>query len=513
MNPILELHNIRKVFPGGVLANDNISFDLLPGEIHALLGENGAGKSTLMNILYGLLQPDSGEIIIKDTKAQIQSPRDAIKKGIGMVHQHFMLVPTMNVTENIMLGRELAKGPFLSTREAQDIVRDIATRFDLRVAPDRKIWELSVGERQRVEILKALYHGAEILVLDEPTAVLTPYETESLFQVLHTMVSQGISIIFITHKMEEVFAISDRISVLRRGSVVGTTRKEKTSELELAKMMIGRELALDRIHISNRKHTENNQLLSCEKITVLGKYGQKALKELDLEVLSGEIVGIAGVDGNGQSELAEVVAGLRPLENGRVIIDSKPIKNMNPLKAIEHGIAYIPVERKERGSIGNLPLTHNLALKNHRYPPFSNKGVLDHKQISAFAEDQVAEYDVRCPNIFSTAAALSGGNLQKLIFAREIALNPKLVVADRPTRGLDIAAIEYIRTTLIELRDNGVGVLLISSDLDEILALSDRIIVLYEGETTYTCSREMVDIDKMSLAMTGEKILTTDTAL
>lgn len=507
MPPILELKNITKQFPGCVVANNNISFDLAPGEIHALLGENGAGKSTLMNILYGLIRPDEGEIYVKGELANIHSPKDAIAKGIGMVHQHFMLVPTMTVTQNIILGKEQTRGPFFLQREAQKAVAEITAKYGLQVSPNRKIWELSVGERQRVEIVKALYHGAEILVLDEPTAVLTPKETRTLFEILRSMVSQGISVIFISHKLEEVMSISNRISVLRRGKVIGTANAHETNEIELARMMVGREVNLSQIKVTSPQKNAPKRLLRCEHVSVIGNYGQTVFADLNLDLYEGEILGIAGVDGNGQTELAEIIAGLRPLAKGRLLLDDQVMLKTNPLECIKQGIAYIPVARKERGSVGALPLTHNITLKNHRRPPFSKRGILNHKEIIAFTEKYIEAFDVRCGNIFSQANTLSGGNLQKLIFAREISLDPKLIIAEQPTRGLDIGAIEYIRKSLIQQRAKGVGIILISADLDEIIALSDRIVVLYEGEINYMCERSALDMDQISLAMAGEKVM------
>lgn len=507
MNPVLELKNIYKKFPGGVVANNHISFDLFSGEIHALLGENGAGKTTLMNILYGLVKPDSGEIYIKGELTEIHSPKDAITLGIGMVHQHFMLVPTMTATQNIVLGQEKAKGLFFSQKEAERAVVEISSKYGLEVDFKRKIWELSVGEKQRVEILKSLYRGAEILVLDEPTTVLTPKETDLFFEILRSMVSKGISIIFITHKLEEVMKTSDRISVLRRGILIGTSNKKQISEIDLARMMVGRDVSLDKIHINLKEEPEEKPILSFQNVSVIGNYGQIAVKNLNLDLFRGEILGIAGVDGNGQTELAESVAGLRKLEGGKIIFNDDVLPESNPMVCISRGIAYIPVERNETGSVETLPLTDNMILKNHRFLPFSKKGILNHKEIEKFTKQQVEIFDVRCGNIGELAKTLSGGNLQKLIFSREIALNPKLIIAEQPTRGLDISAIEFVRNVLIEQRANNVAILLISADLDEIFALSDRIAVLSDGEINYICKRAKLDLDKISLAMAAEKFL------
>ena len=501
MTAVLELVNITKHFPG-VLANDHINIDLQEGEVLALLGENGAGKTTLMNILYGLLRPDEGEIRVRGQRCRIDSPSDAIAQGIGMVHQHFMLVPTLTAAENIVLGREPVWGPFLKRGEATQRIQRLSEDYRLNVNPGARVWQLSVGEQQRVEILKVLYRGAEILVLDEPTASLTPQEASHFFDILRSMVQRGKSIIFISHKLEEVMAISNRITVLRRGKVIGTVDRRDASEAELACMMVGRDVVL-RVSGEHRAHVRKEAVASLRNASVVGSYGTYALRGVSLDLYPGEILGVAGVDGNGQTELAEVLAGLRPLAEGEMCVDGRRVPAGDARQQMELGVFYVPAERKKRGAVMNLPLHVNAILKSHHAPPYSRKGILNHRAIRTFTEEQTRHYDIRCASIDVAAGTLSGGNLQKLILAREISSGPRILVAEQPTRGLDVGAIEYVRRLLLEQREKGTAILLISADLDEILALSDRIIVLYAGKVAYECENNGVSRETLGLAMGG----------
>ena len=499
---LLELKQITKQFPG-VLANDHVNLDLMEGEIHTLLGENGAGKTTLMNILYGLLQPDQGEILIHGRKVTIGSPKAAIKHGIGMVHQHFMLVPTLTVAENIMLGQELVRGPFLNKQAAVEIIKKLTDDYYLDVSPNQKVWQLSVGEQQRVEILKVLYRGADILVLDEPTALLTSQETEALFAILHSLTASGKSVIFISHKLKEVMHISSRISVLRKGKVVGTVKKEDTNDEELACMMVGREVILN---VFGERHInpKRTPIASLQGISVTDENGKNILNHLDMDLYSGEILGVAGVDGNGQTELAELIAGLRSQSQGRISIDGQQLISDNPRKRIELGVYYIPADRKNRGAAISLPVRMNAILKNHRTAPFSKRGIINHKAVNEFTNQLIKDYDIRVPSLKQAVDTLSGGNLQKLILGREISGNPRILIAEQPTRGLDVGAIEYVRQMLLKQRDRGSAILLISADLDEIIALSDRIIVLYEGEVTFERENVGIPLDEIGMAMGGK---------
>jgi general nucleoside transport system ATP-binding protein len=498
---VLELKNISKRFPG-VLANDRISFDLRVGEIHSLLGENGAGKTTLMNILYGLSQPDEGEIRIHDQPCHIGSPSEAIAQGIGMVHQHFMLVPTLTVAENIILGQEPVRGPFLKRREAIQLIEKLSDDYCLDVDPNAKVWQLSVGEQQRVEILKVLYRGAEILILDEPTASLTPQEIVQFFDILHSMVARGKSVIFISHKLGEVMSISDRITVLRRGAAIGTANRSDTSETELARMMVGREVVL-RVTGDHRAQATTVPVASLQDVSALGHHAIPALREINLSLYSGEILGVAGVDGNGQTELAELLAGLRPPASGEIRIHGEPISGHDPLRQVDMGVYYVPAERKLRGAVMSLPVHMNTILKHHRSRPYSRNGILNHKVIRAFSEEQVQTHDIRCASIDVPAGTLSGGNLQKLILAREISGAPRILIAEQPTRGMDVGAIENVRQLLLAQRDRGAAVLLISADLDEIMALSDRIVVMYEGRIVYEAEHGAASLENIGLAMGG----------
>jgi ABC-type uncharacterized transport system ATPase subunit len=497
--PLLELEGIRKEFPG-VVANDDVDFELRAGEVHALLGENGAGKSTLMNILYGLYHPDEGEIRLRGEPARISSPREAIDLGIGMVHQHFMLIPVMTVTENIVLGVEPNRGPLLNIDEARDRVRDISKRFGLAVNPDAKIESISVGQQQRVEILKALYRGADILILDEPTAVLTPQEADELFAILKSLQAEGKSIIFISHKLHEVLEIADRITVLRRGKTIETVPREGATEESLAKLMVGREVLLRVEKTAAAQPGET--VLELADLHVRDQRGLEAVRGVSLQVRAGEIVGIAGVDGNGQSELIDAIAGLRKAESGRVLVDGKDVTDEGCKECLDAGLGHIPEDRHRRGLILDFSLAENLALHDYDRPPGSRYGWLFPKRLVERAKGLLTEFDVRGGTPSTPAASLSGGNQQKVVLAREITRDPRVLVAAQPTRGLDVGAIEFVHRRLVDERDEGRAILLVSFELDEILSLSDRILVLYEGKIVGEYAPDVSE-EELGIAMTG----------
>ncbi|NPA89834.1 MAG: ABC transporter ATP-binding protein [Chloroflexi bacterium] len=500
MTPVLELRNITKRFPG-VLANDHINLTLEQGEIHALLGENGAGKTTLMNILYGLYKADEGEILIRGKPVEIRSPSDAIAHGIGMVHQHFMLVPVMTVTENIMLGAESTKfGPFLDRKAAAQRIRELSQKHGLEVDPDAYIKDLPVGIQQRVEILKLLYRKADILILDEPTAVLTPQEVEELFDVIRSLVAQGNSVIFITHKLKEVMAIADRVTVLRRGRVVGTTRPEETTEEELAAMMVGREV---RLVVEKKPAQPGDVVLSIRNLHVQDERGEPAVRGVDLDVRAGEIVGIAGVQGNGQTELVEAITGLRDPEDGTITVKGVDLTWASSRRFFEQGAAHVPEDRQRDGLVLSYPVRDNLILNMYYKPPFAIGFRVQEKAIEENALRLVKEFDIRTPDIYTPVANLSGGNQQKVIIAREFSRPIDLLVASQPTRGLDVGSIEYIHKRLVAKRDEGCAVLLVSSELDEIMALSDRIAVMYEGKIMAVLSAEEATREQLGLLMAG----------
>jgi ABC-type uncharacterized transport system ATPase subunit len=497
--PLLELEGIRKEFPG-VVANDDVDFELRAGEVHALLGENGAGKSTLMNILYGLYHPDEGEIRLRGEPARISSPREAIDLGIGMVHQHFMLIPVMTVTENIVLGVEPNRGPLLNIDEARDRVRDISKRFGLAVNPDAKIESISVGQQQRVEILKALYRGADILILDEPTAVLTPQEADELFAILKSLQAEGKSIIFISHKLHEVLEIADRITVLRRGKTIETVPREGATEESLAKLMVGREVLLRVEKTAAAQPGET--VLELDDLHVRDQRGLEAVRGVSLQVRAGEIVGIAGVDGNGQSELIDAIAGLRKAESGRVLVDGKDVTDEGCKECLDAGLGHIPEDRHRRGLILDFSLAENLALHDYDRPPGSRYGWLFPKRLVERAKGLLTEFDVRGGTPSTPAASLSGGDQQKVVLAREITRDPRVLVAAQPTRGLDVGAIEFVHRRLVDERDEGRAILLVSFELDEILSLSDRILVLYEGKIVGEYAPDVSE-EELGIAMTG----------
>lgn len=507
MPPVLELRNITKTFPG-VIANDHINLNLQEGEIHALLGENGAGKTTLMNILYGLYTPDEGEIFIRGSKVEIQDPNDAIDQGIGMVHQHFMLIPVFTVTENVMLGVESMRGGiFLDRQAAADRIRDISSRFGLHVDPEIMVEYLPVGIQQRVEIIKVLYREADILILDEPTAVLTPQEVVELFEVIRTLVDQGKSVIFITHKLKEVISIADRISVLRNGKMVGTTTPSESTEGSLAKMMVGREVILK---VDKQEAKPEEVVLNIENLTVQDDRDLVAVDDLSLQVRAGEVLGIAGVQGNGQTELVEAITGLRHVESGQVRILGADMTNASPREIREAGTAHVPEDRQQDGLVLSFPVADNLVLNTYYEPPFATGVVLHHDQIEDAAEERVELFDVRTPSIFIPVSNLSGGNQQKVIVAREFSRPIKVLIASQPTRGLDVGSIEYIHNRIIEKRDEGTGVLLVSPELDEIISLSDRIAVIFDGKIVDILDAKEATKEKLGLLMAGVKEVASD---
>jgi general nucleoside transport system ATP-binding protein len=475
---VLEMRGITKRFPG-VVANDHVDFDLRKGEVHALLGENGAGKSTLMNILYGLYKPDEGEILSQGQKVSFHSAKDAIDRGIGMVHQHFMLIPVMTVAENIVLATEpTTGGVLLDYDEAVEEVREISERFGLAVNPTAKVEDISVGQEQRVEILKALYRGAEILILDEPTAVLTPQEAGELFGIIKSLQAEGTSIIFISHKLNEVLEIADRITVLRRGKKIDTVPREGATEAGLAKMMVGREVLL---RVEKKAAEPGDVLLEVSDLHVNDDRGLAAVQDVSFVVRAGEIVGIAGVEGNGQSELIEAITGLRRAEGGQIAVAGRVMAHASARKMLDAGVGHIPEDRQRRGLVLEFTIAENIALHDYCYPPDSRWGWLFPRRLVERARTLIREFDVRGGGPTTRAGALSGGNQQKVVAAREVARDPKVLVAAQPTRGLDVGAIEFLHRRLIEERAEGRAILLVSLELDEVMSLSDRLLVMYEG--------------------------------
>ena len=496
--PLLELKGITKRFPG-VVANDHVDFELAKGEVHALLGENGAGKSTLMNILYGLYHPDEGEILLDGKPVRIASPREAIDRGIGMVHQHFMLIPIMTVAENIVLATEPTRGPLLDLDAAEERVSELSRRFGLTVDPGARVESVSVGQQQRVEILKALYRGANILILDEPTAVLTPQETKELFEIVRSLVSEGKSIVFITHKLGEVLEIADRITVLRRGRTVETVPREGASEGQLARMMVGREVLL---RVEKKPAEPGGPLLQVSGLSVLDERGLEAVRDVSFEVRAGEIVGIAGVDGNGQSELIDALTGLRRPREGSIVAGRKDLTREDARECLDAGLGHIPEDRQRRGLVLDFSLAENIALHDYRKAPDSRWGWLYPRKMVERAREALQAFDVRGGGPQTPAASLSGGNQQKVVVARELSREPRVLVAAQPTRGVDVGAIEFIHKRLVEERDEGKAILLVSFELDEILSLSDRILVMYEGKIVGEYGPD-VSPDELGVAMTG----------
>jgi ABC-type uncharacterized transport system ATPase subunit len=496
--PLLELRGITKRFPG-VLANDRVDFELAKGEVHALLGENGAGKSTLMNILYGLYHPDDGEIRLKGEPVRIGSPRDAIDLGIGMVHQHFMLIPVMTVAENIVLATEPTKGPFLDLRSAEQRVSELSTQFGLAVRPDARVASISVGMQQRAEILKALYRGADILILDEPTAVLTPQEARELFEIVRSLQTEGKSIIFISHKLNEVLEIADRITVLRQGKRIDTVPRAGATPEGLARLMVGREVVL---RVEKPPAEPGATLLEVKDLAVHDERGLEAVRGASFEVKAGEIVGIAGVDGNGQTELIDALTGLRKPSGGRIVAAGKDITSASSRECLDLGIGHIPEDRQLRGLVLDLTLAENLALHDFRKEPSSKWGWLYPRRLIQRAARLLKEFDVRGGSPQTPASALSGGNQQKVVVAREVSRDPRILVAAQPTRGLDVGAIEFVHRRLVKERDEGRAILLVSFELDEILSLSDRILVIYEGRIVGEYTPGVTE-EELGIAMTG----------
>lgn len=499
---IVEMRGIVKRFPG-VVANENVNFELRPGEIHALLGENGAGKSTLMNVLAGLYRPDAGTILVNGSPVTFSSPRDAIRAGIGMIHQHFMLVPSQTVTENILLGLDTPRF-WIKLAEHDQVISELGDRFGLKVDPKAKIWQLSVGEQQRVEILKMLYRGAQVLIMDEPTAVLAPQEIEELFRTLRTMTAEGKSVIFISHKLQEVMAIADRVSVLRRGKVTANAIPAKgIARQELAKLMVGREVLFQ---LDRKPQPVGEIVLSVEDIYAENDKGLPALRGVTLNVRAGEIVGLAGVAGNGQRELAQVITCLRPSSRGVVRVRDEVISNCNASVAIRLGMAHIPEDRTHVGTSPNLSITDNVIMKKYKQPPIARGWMLDFIEATRFANELKNGYDIVVPSVETPARLLSGGNLQRVILAREISGHPSVMVAVQPTRGLDVGAIEGVQRLLLAQREAGAAILLISEELEELLSLSDRIYVIYEGRIMGEIQNTMDEKDEvqmLGLMMTG----------
>ncbi len=498
--PFVRMDNITKTF-GKVVANKEVTFELQAGEIHGLVGENGAGKTTLMNILYGLYHPDSGRILMDGTPVSISSPHAAIGQGIGMVHQHFMLVPTLTVIDNILLGYQRGMDIVLDRDKAREKLLDLSETYGLKVSPDAYIWQLSVGDRQRVEILKALFRQIRVLILDEPSAVLTPQESEELFHTIRQLVDKGLSVIFITHHLEEALEISDRITVLRDGEAIATRRAEETDKRELAQLMVGRDV-LFRLKREPYPASDHTVVLDVENLEVRDDRGNQAVKAVTFQVKKGEIVGIAGVDGNGQSELVQTLMGLRPAEKGQFSVAGKDLTRKSPKEILTAGVGHIP-EDLEHSLIGEFTLTENIMLDRHYVSPFSQQGILNQRVMEKEAQRLIVEYDVRAPDERVKAKTLSGGNKQKLVVSREVSRNPQLLIAAHPTRGLDIGAEEYVRNTLLECRHQGMAILLVSTKLDEVISLSDRILVMVRGKITGEVDRKNVDIREIGLMMAG----------
>lgn len=498
---VIEMNNIRKEFPG-IVANDNITLQVKKGEIHALLGENGAGKSTLMNVLFGLYQPEKGEIKVKGQKVKITNPNIANQLGIGMVHQHFMLVHNFTVTENIILGNEPTKGGKINLKQAAKKVEELSNRYGLSVDPYAKIEDISVGMQQRVEIIKTLYRGAEILIFDEPTAVLTPQEIKELIQIMHRLVEEGKSIILITHKLKEIMEVCNRCTVIRKGKGIGTVNVADSNPDELAALMVGREV---HFKVEKKEAAPKEVVLNINNLVVHDARNVPSVNGLNLEVKAGEILGIAGVDGNGQTELIEGITGLRKVKSGNITINGKDVTNLATRKITETGVAHIPQDRHKHGLVLDFSIGENIVLQTYYQQPYSKSGVLNYQKIFEKAKSLIDEYDVRTPSIYTPARALSGGNQQKAIIAREVDRSPDLLIAAQPTRGLDVGAIEFIHSKLIEERDKGKAVLLLSFELDEIMNLSDRIAVIYEGKIVTIVDPKSTNEQELGLLMAGGK--------
>ena len=500
MNIAVEMRNIRKEFDR-VVANDDITLDLQQGEIHALLGENGAGKSTLMNILFGLYQPDGGSIHLQGNEVRILNPSTASLLGIGMVHQHFKLVQTFTVVENIILGREPNHCGRIDMAEALSRTREISQRYGLDVDPEAKIEDLPIGMQQRVEILKMLYREANVLIFDEPTAALSPQEIDELMKIMRNLAMEGKSIFLITHKLSEIKAVADRCTVIRRGRLIGTVKVEAVTEEQMAEMMIGRSVLLK---VEKKSLKPGRVLLRVDRITVLDQRKLPAVKNMSFEIRAGEILGVAGIDGNGQSELVEAIVGLKKLESGRIEVDGVEVNQLSVRKRMERGLAHVPADRQKHGLVLDFSLEDNMALEVYYREPYAKYGVLSQAKIREHAIGIMNDFDIRTGNgTLTPARALSGGNQQKAVIGREMGLGPQVLIAVQPTRGLDIGSIEYIRKRLVESRDEGHAVLLVSLDLDELLNMADRIVVLCRGEMIGSLEAVDADEKELGLMMTG----------
>jgi len=500
MATILEMRGITKRF-GDVLANDHVEFKVEKGSVHSIVGENGAGKTTLMNILYGLYQADAGEIILNEERVIIKSPSDAIRLGIGMIHQHFKLIPAMTVAENVMLGNEPRKNPFmLDLKELNDQTQRLSDQYGLAVDPESLVEDISVGIRQRVEILKALYRKANLLILDEPTALLTPQETEDLFRIIHRLRADGKTILFISHKLKEIMEISDRVTVMRDGKVVDTVEKVDTSEVGLARLMVGRDVLLKTAPPSKKI---GDVILKAENLSAINEFNRPVLINVNFEVRSGEILGIAGIDGNGQTELVRALIGLQKLTEGKIYFRGQEITGLSVKEIRDAGVGVIPEDRLIEGLIVDFDVQENLCLGRQRNEPFSKKGLFDWEAVSSNAEKLVEKFDIRTPNIEHSVRLLSGGNQQKVIVAREIFHAPDMIIAAQPTRGLDIAATDFVHEELINQRDQGKAVLLLSLSLEEIMLLSTRVAVIYKGEIVSVVNKEDTTVEDLGLLMLG----------
>ncbi|OFO00874.1 heme ABC transporter ATP-binding protein [Streptococcus sp. HMSC074B11] len=499
---VIEMREITKVF-GEFVANDKINLELRKGEIHALLGENGAGKSTLMNMLAGLLEPTSGEIVVNGQVVKLDSPSKAASLGIGMVHQHFMLVEAFTVAENIILGSELTKNGVLDIARATREINELSERYGLAVDPSAKVADISVGAQQRVEILKTLYRGADILIFDEPTAVLTPSEIDELMAIMKNLVKEGKSIILITHKLDEIRAVSDRVTVIRRGKSIETVEIAGATNADLAEMMVGRSVSFKTV---KQAPQPKEVVLSIKDLVVNENRGVPAVKNLSLDVRAGEIVGIAGIDGNGQSELIQAITGLRKIESGSVELKGQSIVGLHPRQITELSVGHVPEDRHRDGLVLEMMISENIALQTYYKEPLSKKGILNYTNIIDYAKKLMQEFDVRAANEIVPASALSGGNQQKAIIAREIDRNPDLLIVSQPTRGLDVGAIEYIHKRLIQERDNGKAVLVVSFELDEILNVSDRIAVIHDGKIQGIVTPETTNKQELGVLMAGGEL-------
>ncbi|AWD63938.1 MULTISPECIES: ABC transporter ATP-binding protein [Priestia] len=499
MEYVIEMLDIRKEFPG-IVANDNITLQVKKGEIHALLGENGAGKSTLMNVLFGLYQPEKGQIRVNGQEVKITDPNVANDLGIGMVHQHFMLVQNFTVTENIILGNEPTRTGKINIKKAAQDIQELSNQYGLSVDPYAKIQDISVGMQQRVEILKTLYRGADILIFDEPTAALTPQEITELIQIMKKLIQEGKSIILITHKLKEIMSVCDRCTIIRKGVGVGTVNVQETNPDELAALMVGRE-----VHFKTEKKTATPKeaVLTIKELVVEDSRGVEAVSSLDLSVRAGEIVGIAGVDGNGQTELIEAITGLRKIKSGSVTLKNQELSTLSTRKITESGVGHIPQDRHKHGLVLDYTIGENIGLQTYYQKPMSKSGILNYKELYKKAKELIAEYDVRTPSEYTQARSLSGGNQQKAIIAREVDRSPELLIAAQPTRGLDVGAIEFIHKKLIEERDKGRAVLLVSLELDEVMNLSDRIAVIYEGKIVDIVDPKETNEQELGLLMAG----------